>query len=265
MTRRFSGRRFAAAFAIAVVLVTAMLAVVRPTVPTAREVVLPVQVVFERPVRAVPRPTPRPRPQAAVVRTPPAPAARPRTVARAPVAHRAPAVVVPPRAPAVVAVAAGPVETNAPAAIGTDPGTDAGTSAGITGGEAAGTGASAGGSGAADEGATVDRPCGSVEFVPVAPARRVRDTAYEMIRAIVHYRDGREATGTFPYPWVYPDGERSDPWSQVNLLFARHAPVAAQLPPPGSDPAGFPPLIRFVLDHTTPQGRTVLESCAPQA
>lgn len=163
----------------------------------------------------------------------------------------------------VVAVA--PSAAPAPAAAAPESGTGGGIGAGSGSGAGSGNG-TAGGTGGTGLGAVnADVPCGYVEFIPVAPPRYVGGTAYERIRATIHFRDGHRESEVFPYPWVYPDGEQTDPWSQTNLRNNPQAPVPAQLPPPGSNTARFPPLIRYILDHTTPTGHTSLPDCAPPA
>ena len=104
-------------------------------------------------------------------------------------------------------------------------------------------------------------PCGFVDFLPVRPPRFVLDTVWETIRASVSFPDGHRETAVFPYSWVYPNGEMTDPWSATNLRHPDFA-VTLQLPPPGTDVTTYPPLIQYVLKHTDANGYTNLAECA---
>jgi hypothetical protein len=59
---------------------------------------------------------------------------------------------------------------------------------------------------------------------------------------------------------VYADYMDADPWSPLNVR-KTNLVVSAQLPPPGSDTHRYPELIRYILDHSTPAGRTILQPC----
>src|ERR1700730_19373233 len=77
-------------------------------------------------------------------------------------------------------------------------------------------------------------PCGTVTFTPVGPPRYDAErNASEQIRALVLYADGHTESASFPYPWLYPDGERNDPWSSTNLRSPSNLRVTVQFPPPG--------------------------------
>jgi hypothetical protein len=106
--------------------------------------------------------------------------------------------------------------------------------------------------------------CGVVEFVPAAAPQLVGNTTEERIKATVTFSDGHRESAIFPYRWIYPNGEVTDPWSNTNL---RHADflVTMQLPPPGTDTSAYPPLIRYVLAHTNASGYTILKDCPNQA
>ncbi|GAC1407833.1 MAG: hypothetical protein NVSMB64_15180 [Candidatus Velthaea sp.] len=141
-------------------------------------------------------------------------------------------------------------------------GTGVGTGAAAGGGDA-GTAAGAGTSGNGSGAVNANKPCGDVTFNIKGAPKYVSGTAYENVYAIVSFPDGHTETAFFPYKWVYPDGERTDPWSNTNL---KEHPgddyeIVAQTPPPGSDISGYEPLIRYILVHTGPDGHTNLGSC----
>ena len=60
-------------------------------------------------------------------------------------------------------------------------------------------------------------PCGDVTFAPMGPPRFVNGTAYERIKTMVSFSDDHTETAEFPYYWIYPNGEQTDPWSSTNL------------------------------------------------
>lgn len=105
-------------------------------------------------------------------------------------------------------------------------------------------------------------PCGYLVFTPVGQPRYVEGTARETIKATVSFLDGHRESEVFPYPWVYPNAEMSDPWSTTNL---RHPGVAftLQSPPAGADVRRYPPLIRYILEHTGDDGYANLPECGP--
>jgi len=237
--------------------------------------VKPTLVVLERP-RPTPRPTPAPTPRPTPKPTPP------------PVVH------VPPRAtiapvPQVAAAKAAGVRSRvhggalakpihhfknfdvyqqlAKSGLGRAAGVSGtGTGLGVgaaSGGGANGTGAGNGESGTGTGGVNANTPCGEVLFnVRGAPAYH-NGAATERITATVQFPDGHTETDTFPYTWTYQDGERDDPWSSTNL--ANHnLQVRLIFPPPGTDTTSFPPLIKYILDHSRANGTTVLEDCPNQ-
>ncbi|HEX3550432.1 MAG TPA: hypothetical protein VHT53_08655 [Candidatus Elarobacter sp.] len=106
-------------------------------------------------------------------------------------------------------------------------------------------------------------PCGYVNFIPVAPARYVAGTAYERMRMRVGFPDGHTESMVLPYPWIYPDGERNDPWSITNLRDHPNATVAFQFPPANYDRNAAFPLLAYVLAHTSANGQTTLSDCKP--
>jgi hypothetical protein len=100
-----------------------------------------------------------------------------------------------------------------------------------------------------------------VFFRPNAPpAIRPDGSRSERIVAIVRFADGHSESATFPYQWIYPGGEQNDPWSATNL-HRGDFDVPVVLPPAGADRTTFPPLIRYILDHTNPKGFTTLSHC----
>ncbi len=108
--------------------------------------------------------------------------------------------------------------------------------------------------------ATPSKPCGFVSFVPVGWRRSPGGGAEETIKAMVTYPDGHQESAVFPYPWIYPNAEETDPWSNTNLSRGAFA-ITLQRPPPGTDMAKLPPLIEYVLRHTDAAGYTDLAEC----
>jgi hypothetical protein len=107
--------------------------------------------------------------------------------------------------------------------------------------------------------------CGFVSFVPVGAPRVTNGTMMERIRATVTFADGHTESATFPYLWVFPNGEQTDPWSNTNLTRDSGFSIAMQLPPPGTDQRTLPPLIASIIAHTDAAGFTGLVDCTPRA
>jgi hypothetical protein len=84
------------------------------------------------------------------------------------------------------------------------------------------------------------------------------------VRAKVTFPDGHQEAAEFPYKWVYLDGEQNDPWSSTNLKKGDF-PITLQTPPPGSDTASYPPLIQYILQHSSADGYTDLPDCPKKA
>lgn len=103
-------------------------------------------------------------------------------------------------------------------------------------------------------------PCGFVEFLPTEPPHYSNGTATETIRAKVTFPDGHAESVSFPYKWVYPNGEQTDPWSATNSRKGNF-PVTLQTPPPGSDLGLFPLLVQYILKHSDSSGYTDLPDC----
>lgn len=224
--------------------------------------------------RATPRPTPKPTPRPTVPPTPP------------PVVHVPPHATPAPKPQVAAAKMAGPkarTHGGAPARHATHK-TDvyaqlaksglgrahgiagSGQGTGVGAGSGGGEGGSGTGTGSGNGTGTVNAntPCGVVTFnIKGAPKYLDRTTATENVNATVQFPDGHTETAFFPYKWVYHDAENTDPWSSTNL---KNHPgddfeIVAQLPPPGTDSSDFPPLIKYILAHTGPDGRTSLPPC----
>lgn len=104
-------------------------------------------------------------------------------------------------------------------------------------------------------------PCGFATFLPVGPPYFASGTAYEKIRARLTFPDGHTESAVFPYPWIYPDGEQTDPWSSTNLRRSNF-PVTLQFPPAGFDRSLLEPLLAFLIAHSNKLGYTDLKECA---
>ena len=243
-------RRYAVALPSAIVLTVLFFALGMwrpPAFPLAERPAV-TAIVLERRPQPTPAP-PRMRPTAPLVALAEIPQrAAPRAV-RAP--GGAPAALA---HPVRAALASLPVAAAPAAGNGSGPGADAGPAAGDA--EAGPSGSGGAGTAAVD----ADAPCGSVDFVPDRAPRRAGSTAYETIRATVHFPDGHTASEVFPYAWVYPDATDTDPWSARNLRDPDF-PARAQLPPAGTDLRRYPEVIRYILEHTRADGTTVLQEC----
>ncbi|HEY4441001.1 MAG TPA: hypothetical protein VGN14_11150, partial [Candidatus Elarobacter sp.] len=141
----------------------------------------------------------------------------------------------------------------------------AGTSTGAGTGNVAGVGGGLGGNGTGDSGngngaVNANVPCGVVEFIPFAPPDYRNGTAYEPVKAIVTFGDGHKEEAKFPYRWIYPNGEQTDPWSSTNLKNPDF-PTTLKRPPDGTDTSTFDPLIKYIIGHSDPQGYTDLPDC----
>ncbi|MBV8489996.1 MAG: hypothetical protein JO199_05635 [Candidatus Eremiobacteraeota bacterium] len=123
------------------------------------------------------------------------------------------------------------------------------------GGDATGSGTAGSGSGAG--GGT--EPCGFVTFSdPHGSQYDPRTGGFWVdIRLSVRYADGHSETILLDYPFYYPN-EASNPWSQQNLN--RPFPTTFQLPPPDKR-SSEPPIVQYVMQHTSPEGFTLLHDC----
>jgi hypothetical protein len=144
--------------------------------------------------------------------------------------------------------------------VGTGTGTGAGdavTGAGDPGTQGTGAGTDGTGSGAVN----ANTPCGTVTFIPRGAPAYHKGAASERIAVTVDFPDGHQETEVFPYLWVYENGERDDPWSKTNLKRDPDGPTPLVFPPAGTDTSSYSPLIKYILDHTRPDGSTVLAEC----
>jgi hypothetical protein len=231
------------------------------------------KIVFEAPRSPSPRPTPKPTPTPRPTppptpephRTPPprsTPAAVKQIAARAkgkPARHHG-------GGARKVVAKTGTTGTYADpnaAGVGTSRATGVGT------GPQPGAGGGQGGNGNGNQGngngaVNADTPCGFVDFKPTAAPRYSGTTASEPVEATVTFPDGHHESARFPYLWVYPDGEQTDPWSNTNLKNPNFGDITLRFPPAGADPSTYPPLIQYILKHTNSGGYTNLQPC-PQS
>lgn len=268
------GRRVTIAFAIAIALhelAAAFFHSRQPAQETPERITVAYIAHIER--LATPKPTPRPivhiRPR--VITTPhavapvnPAPAApkratQPEGAAKsiAHTVHHAPRIV-PVVVPRIARGGAGVAKRPGGTGAG---GTAKGTGTGA-GGQGNGTGA--GGRGNGNGGyAAANEPCGYVEFVPNAePIYDKSSGAFkETIKMTVHYPDGHDESTRLDWLWYYPS-EAADPWSAQNLRLHPNAPVPFQQPPSDKAP-NEPPIVQYVVQHSTPAGLTLLKDCPP--
>jgi hypothetical protein len=138
-------------------------------------------------------------------------------------------------------------------------GAGAGTRSGAGSPASGGAGSGAGAAGTGGGGTAGSEPCGYVEFQNVGAPRPNPAGGWDVtIEMTVHFPDGRAASTVLDYPWHYAT-EAADPWSPQNRADP-DTPVTMQTPPP-SLRASEPPLVQYVLAHTTPQGYTLLKPC----
>ena len=127
---------------------------------------------------------------------------------------------------------------------------------GSVGSGGAGTGESGAGQGAGGAPAAHE-PCGEVDFAPngnpTTDARTGR--IWEYVALIVHFPDGSEQSVDLDYPFYYPS-EAQDPFIKGH----EDIPATFQFPPP-SQGSSEPPLVQYVITHTTADGYTTLKDC----
>lgn len=103
--------------------------------------------------------------------------------------------------------------------------------------------------------------CGSVYFEPAdQPPRFDRiqhQYVYDHIRLVVK-TPGLSETTDLDYPWTYPTQD-ADPFIKGH----EKVPMRFQFPPPEKR-ASEPPLVQFVMTHTTDAGYTELKDCPPE-
>ena len=102
--------------------------------------------------------------------------------------------------------------------------------------------------------------CGPVWFVPFAPTHVDGGTYSEQVRAFMRTTKGDTVGAAFPYPWIYPNGSRADPWSAENLK-RPDLPVLLQKPPQDADVSKYPPMIRYILEMSDAVGYTRVPDC----
>jgi hypothetical protein len=119
-----------------------------------------------------------------------------------------------------------------------------------------GTGTGESGSGQGTGGAPpAQEPCGYVDFVPNGKPTDDPNTGrvWEYVAIVVHFPDGSAQSLDLDYPFYYPS-EAQDPFIHDNL------PATFQFPPP-SQAANEPPLVQYVMKHTSADGYTLLRDC----
>jgi hypothetical protein len=123
-----------------------------------------------------------------------------------------------------------------------------------TGGTGSGESGNGNGTGGAPE---AQEPCGYVDFEP--NAQPIVDQAtgriWEHISAVVHFPDGSAQTVVLDYPFFFPN-RTSDPYFPEN----KNVPALFQQPPP-SQAAAEPPLVQYIMKHSTAEGFTRLRDC----
>jgi hypothetical protein len=123
---------------------------------------------------------------------------------------------------------------------------------GGTGTGQSGTGTGSGGAPPADE------PCGEVDFVVDGNPRYDPATQfyiYDNVSISVRLPDGSHQQIALDYPWRYKD-EAGDPFQHTDqLILFEFPPVALR--------AAEPPLVQYVMTHSTPEGFTKLNRCPP--
>lgn len=203
----------------------------KPT-PTPRPKAKPITITKPNPIRATPHPaTPAPAARAGLAKSMP----KTRYHAKRAVQH--------------IAVAA---HNGAGAGTGTH-----GTGRGSVG--TTGNGTSTGGIGRGTGGyAAGDEPCGFVEFTNINTPKYSNGAFYQDIRMTVHYGDGTTQAYNLDYQFYYPS-EAAFPWSDQNIKNQDY-PVNFQFPP-ADKRASEPPVVQYVMRHSTPDGVTTLKDC----
>ncbi len=132
-------------------------------------------------------------------------------------------------------------------------GNGGGNSNGTAGTGEGGTGNGNGGEPAANE------PCGFVEFININTPKYDKRSGgfYQDIRMVVRFPDGSDQSVDLDYQFYWPS-EAAFPFSDQNIGKGDSIPM--QLPPQDKV-AGEPPLVQYVLKHTTPDGFTTLKTC----
>lgn len=118
-----------------------------------------------------------------------------------------------------------------------------------------GTGNGTGGAPQAQE------PCGYVDFEPDAQPTVDPSTGriWEHIQAEVHFPDGTSQNVELDYPFYFPS-RAADPYFPEN----QNVPALFQQPPPNQRETE-PPLVQYIMQHSTVQGYTRLRDCPTPA
>ncbi len=136
-------------------------------------------------------------------------------------------------------------------------GTEVAANAGLGASSSQGSGS---GSGAGPDAANGEEPCGFVTFSDPHGSRFDPQTRgfWVDVKMSVHFADGSMQSLLLDYPWYYTS-EAVNPWSDQNLRDPNF-PTRFQ-PPPSDKLAGEPPVVRYVIAHSTPEGMTLLRDC----
>ncbi len=215
--------------------------------------------------RPTPKPTPRPTPPPKIIATPqhvaivnPAPAAPKRARLRQGAAKAIAHTIHHSHVTERIAI---PHVRGRGAGLGR---TGSGVGGGSTGTRGSGAGGAGNGTGSGGRGngnggyATADEPCGFVEFVNIQTPRSVNGGFYQNIRMMVHYGNGQTQGYELDYPFYYPN-EAAFPWSDQNIHNVDF-PVPFQFPP-ADKAASEPPVLQYVMRHSTRSGITTLKDC----
>ncbi|MGA7285192.1 MAG: hypothetical protein WBW87_11685 [Candidatus Cybelea sp.] len=123
-----------------------------------------------------------------------------------------------------------------------------------------GAGAGSGARGSGSDATNANEPCGFVTFSNPHGSHYDPSTRgfWVDIRMAVHFNDGSSQSLMLDYPWYY-SSEAANPWSDQNLKDPSF-PTRFQAPP-ASKIAAEPPLVQYVIAHSTPDGMTLLRDC----
>ena len=206
-------------------------------------------------VRIERRPTPTPRPIVRVHRIAPTQVV-PHRISPAPAARRQHIHRVAKAPPKIVTVHhAKPIAHIAVGAHGAGTAVHAKAASGSLG--SGGTGSSEGGTGNGTGGAPAGtQPCGYVEFMPTTNASVDAQTGAitEHVEMTVRFPDGSTQSVDLDYPWTYS--------SRATDIFTPTYKGAFTFQfPPANLRASEPPLVQYVIAHTTPDGFTKLADC----
>lgn len=223
-------------FAVAIAFIEILCALLPTYAPKANGTVAARVTILREQHRAIPTPTPAP------LRTPVpakriAPTQRAAAVIAPGASHRSPKVTPRHAAPITRARSNRPVWDVAGGQAGSGPGTGV-SGAGQGGGQAA------------------QQPCGAVDFDSAPVFARDPQTGlyvYNNIKMSVHLPDGTTQSIQLNWPWHYKD-PNMDPFKHAD------APLWLQFPPKAIR-AQEPPLVQYVMAHTTPEGSTELGDC----